>query len=215
MAFIPAEVLRQSFEVYGKFYKYDLNGQIMNMRSHVQIVRKEIQAEKPDCTVIMINPGSWNPSAQDSCQEKGGLIRAKDNQTQHQLMRLMDRMGYNRLDVINLSDICEGNLKKFFNRMDNFQSLEGDRHSIFTKEREAELLEHIDHEIPIIAGWGTDARIQRLAQQALRILGERKLYGIKHEKHPYYYHPKPPVIKDRIRWLNRMEAQLKGEAVLV
>lgn len=215
MLFTPAEVLRESFEVYGKFYKHDIGGCSLKMRRQAKIIRKDADAEHVDCIVIMINPGSRTPSetyVYPSDPEQGEFVKIKDDQTQHQMMRLMERVGYNRLDIINLSDICESNLTNFFHLMKDFQTNGSNAHSIFSKQRADEVKEIIGHDIPIILGWGTGAAIKGLAEKALTFLGDRRnIYGVKHAQHPYYYHPKPPVIKNRIQWLERMEAQLKGE----
>ncbi|WP_164525430.1 DUF1643 domain-containing protein [Siminovitchia acidinfaciens] len=215
MLFTPAEVLRESFEVYGKFYKYHIDGRSLKMRGQAKIVRKDADTEQADCIVIMINPGSRTPSetyVYPSHHGKSEFVKVKDDQTQHQMMRLMERVGYNRLDIINLSDICESNLTNFFRLMKDFQSQGSNAHSIFSKQRADEVKEIIGHDTPIILGWGTGVVIKGLAEKALTSLGDRgNIYGVKHAKHPFYYHPKPPVIKNRIQWLERMEAQLKGE----
>lgn len=62
MLFTPAEVLRESFEVYGKFYKYHIDGRSLKMRGQAKILRKDADTEHADCIVIMINPGSRTPS---------------------------------------------------------------------------------------------------------------------------------------------------------
>jgi len=218
MLFTPAEVLRESFEVYGKFYQHEMSGSTLKMRRKAKIVRKDTVTEQADCVVIMINPGSRTPPetyVYPTPPELGEFVKVKDDQTQHQMMRLMERVGYNRLDIINLSDICESNLTNFFRLVKDFQSKGSNTHSIFSKQRAVEVKEIIGRDTPIILGWGTGDAIKGLAEKALTFIGDREnIYGVKHAKHPYYYHPKPPVIKNRIQWLEQMEVQLKGEPYL-
>ena len=59
----------------------------------------------------MLNPGSCKPIL---AAQSGEWTEAKPDKTQQfQLMRLMERMCWDEMKIVNLSDFCEGNRPKF------------------------------------------------------------------------------------------------------
>lgn len=217
MTFIPASELKKQFEVYGEFYEYSVGNQSFKMRGQARILRKELELAdvwKVDCIVIMVNPGSCTPK--DSAyiypphHEKGKFVKANTDPTQYQLMRLMKRMDYDRLDILNLSDICAGNFTEFQRQFNQLETLGIDSHSIFSIEREEELARLTRHDVPIILGWGTNSGLRNMAITALKALKGKMLYGLEYDTEPYYRHPNPMLQTRCIAWLNDMEEQLKG-----
>ena len=64
MEFIYADKLKEMFDVFGHFYDLKIGKQIINCRSILEIVSKDLEYKKkglPDTVVIMMNPGSSRP----------------------------------------------------------------------------------------------------------------------------------------------------------
>jgi predicted Zn-dependent protease len=125
------------------------------MRSQAIILRSGHEAEKADAIVIMANPGGCVPKDssyvypvlhEDIRQRK--FVKAKTDPTQYQLMNLMELMNFNRLYILNLSDICEGNYDNFRQYLNLFQTSKNESHSIFSQEREGELSKLMDGDVP-------------------------------------------------------------------
>jgi hypothetical protein len=142
------------------------------------------------------------------------FVEAKTDPTQYQLMNLMELMEYNRLDILNLSDICEGNYDNFKLYLKVFQTFKNQLHSIFSQERAKELSELMDEETPIILAWGTNSTIKELAEKALQTTNTFKRYGVAYSNLPYFRHPKPLLIKNRIEWLAEIKQQLNSVVIV-
>lgn len=70
LEFIPAEKLKETFEVFGHFYSIDLkSGDRIDCRSVLEIVTKKskpsdtdlLLEQVPDAIFVMMNPGSSKP----------------------------------------------------------------------------------------------------------------------------------------------------------
>ena len=83
------------------------------MRREAKPLRIGYEQEEIDAVIVMINPGSCKPtSAVKSQRAKEAIsMTAKPDQTQYQLMNLMERKAWSTLVMVNLSDICEGNFR--------------------------------------------------------------------------------------------------------
>ncbi|MEN8698441.1 hypothetical protein [Bacillus infantis] len=98
----------------------------------------------------MINPGGC--SARDKNQkfsflpkwgEEKLFVSAKPDKTQYQLMNLMERMHWNCITILNISDICTGNFQEFKKVLKKFYTEGYQKHSLFSEERKKELEEHL------------------------------------------------------------------------
>lgn len=216
MSLIPAEHLKPVFSVEAKFYRTEVEGETFLMRREARIQRKDAQADRTDAVIVMINPSNC-AQAGNTAGHAGNAqwIATKPNPTQYQLMNLMERKGWNLVTLINLSDICEGNMERFkkietkFNRAGVPHSLfqEGNRH-----ERDA-LLGGADH---LIFAWGSTQVAKRLAAQFGLFEGGVALEAYRHAKalvgphSGFPRHPKPATVADRVVWLDKMEALLQN-----
>jgi len=121
------------------------------MRPEARIERRQntsrINSEKQraDTVIIMINPGSCKPVL---AAQSGEGTETRPDKTQLQLMRLMERMSWDEMKIVNLLNFCEGNR---------------------TKSR-PQTTAYIRLNVPLMAG--------RISKSSLMIWGETSCYGI-------------------------------------
>ncbi|WP_239431135.1 hypothetical protein [Sporosarcina sp. ACRSL] len=109
--------MNKRFTMEGIFYRLDVGRVDYVCRGLAKIARKGEACEEADVLFVMVNPRSCKPTDdlyvyppyQDELFEIP-IVMAKQDPTQYQLMRLMERMKWNRLYIINLSDLRAGNL---------------------------------------------------------------------------------------------------------
>lgn len=159
---------------YGHFYKMRTTGNrilycrsVLEITTHQPLIPNELLDRKPDAVVVMMNPGSSRPrqaveqrilnsqDIQSCCQ----LVPARRDKTQKQIVRIMRRMGYNHIRVLNLSDIRDPNSSRFFQIVRQEGAVQNNHiqapHSIFSRYRFLELLCRMNPRSGIvIAGWG-------------------------------------------------------------
>ena len=225
---IGSQEIRSRYQVYGHFYSLKLDeGKEYGCRSLVEIVTAntlctKLTDELPDAVVIMMNPGSSSPAEEINCrvydQDTIGnlqplLCKAKPDDTQDQIMRLMDKMAWNHVRVINLSDLRDGDSGKFCKLL---KEIDSDLHSIFSASRSEELHSRLKRKpnAPLICAWGVsdDKGLIKLRQMAIPALSEHKLVGWRDETDAEglkYYHAKPSLWSKREQWLNEIVAQLR------
>ncbi|MEK4484273.1 hypothetical protein MHH81_01545 [Psychrobacillus sp. FSL H8-0484] len=214
MTLIPATILKEKFHILAHFYTTNEGGNKYLMRSEAKIVRKGKEITSVDAVIVMANPGSCLAIDQTiefdafpKVIEEKRFIAANPDPTQYQLMNLMERMQWDYLKIINLSDVCTGNYDQFKKYLNEFKHIEFHKHSIFHESRCAELKSHLGEESILIYAWGGNSSIKQLAT---RVIDEKlKQKGLILNERPYYRHPKPAKIVDRAKWLTDMESQLK------
>ncbi|WP_404430989.1 hypothetical protein [Sutcliffiella horikoshii] len=206
--------LSRVFRVEASFYKRKVGGEYITLRNQARILRKGYSGTIPsDAVVMMVNPGSCNASDKNynipimnPVTDSIPFVEANSDQTQEQLMRLMEKRGWNHLVIINLSDICSGNIDVF---LSYYNKAKGICHSILSSNRENELKTVINNNYgPFIVAWGTNNKISNLAKCALENSNLNSIVGLKHKKYPYYLHPRPPLKIDRIAWLHNINTLL-------
>ena len=79
-------------------------------------------------------------------------------------MNLMERQGWNGLSIVNLSDICEGNLTNLHQIEKKF-NLASKSHSIFHSKNEKEKNELLSNAGELIFAWGETSTAKRLAKE--------------------------------------------------
>lgn len=215
MSLIPAEQLKQIFSVEAKFYHAELANEKILMRREARIKRNGVFTTRADAVIVMINPSNCAQAVETALSpQDAAWVSTRPNPTQYQLMNLMERQGWNLVTLINLSDICEGNMGNF-TLIENRFNKAGVPHSLFQEEnaqaREA-LLASADH---LIFAWGSSKVAKRLAAE----------FGLFHGSSPekpfeqakalvaaesgFPRHPKPATVADRLIWLERMEDLLR------
>ena len=219
----PAKELRNEFEVLASFYQLDVGHETFLCRNHAYIKREGEQGRKsPDALIIMANPGSCRPA--DSTY-KAPTAKSNTNNipyvpvdvdpTQYQLMRLMKIMDWEEISIINLSDLCSGNMNDFKRKLKQVKDYGIKCHSIFSETRTREKMRHFkNHHLKVILAWGKDPSIKSLANHALNLIpDDTKIYGLRFPNESWAFRHPNPLIKDRcISWLKEMHELLINES---
>ncbi|WP_033543772.1 DUF1643 domain-containing protein [Planococcus sp. CAU13] len=211
--------LEKTFQTAAAFYKLELAGRTLLCRSLAEIRRKGAVAERADALFVLLNPGQCLPSdaeseipVLDGLAAELPLVKAEPDNTLRQLMRLMERMNWNYVKVINLTDIVSGKFREFWKTQEFIELHDESRHSLFNMERHFELQRHVQMSEKVVVGWGINPKIRGGAEEAylcLLLFWQKEPYGIPHEIYPSFYHPFPWMRSKCIKWLDDMEQQLK------
>lgn len=216
--FYYADYLKTKYECYGHFYNLKIKNNIYKCRSVLEIINKnsfdhDLVNKKSDILVIMMNPGSSRPIIDIEIKnyDKNSisnnfikeLVLTQPDNTQYQIMRLMEEKNINHARILNISDLREAkspNLVKIVNDLkdNNF-------HSIFSYDRSCELKNYfnLNKSKCIIAGWGRNKDLLSLYKLCLdKIPNNHKLIGKTNEACLYYSHPSPMMQTLKIEWLN-------------
>lgn len=215
MTLISAEQLKKTFKVEAKFYYAQVDGERFLMRREARISRIDTEQTDIDAVFVMINPGSCAPNwiVESMEAEEAQLIPARPDPTQYQLMNLMERKGWHIIRLVNLSDICEGNMGEFIIREKEFRKANVD-HSLFQQGNKKELEELLASANHLIFAWGASDIAKKLASQfGLFQDGKpttlyRNAKGLIHSERKYPRHPRPATKANQIIWLDDMEPLL-------
>jgi hypothetical protein len=233
LKFIPAEVLKKDFGIFGHFYSVTLkSGDKIDCRSVLEIVTKDnkqsgigsISEQAPDAIFIMMNPGSSYPLEKVNNVISEGQIRhlgvslvsTRPDTTQYQVMRMMHYCSWKHVRVLNISDMRDPKSGKFIERYKSIEAISGFKaHSIFSDERTEELQGKLNrkHEAPIICAWGVspdlDPLIQRCLVKISHMPESSDLSGLlKPGTDNKYFHPLPTLQKDKLMWVNKMVREI-------
>jgi len=215
--------LRETFDVLASFYQIELGSKKYLCRNHAVIFRKGFANQtSPDAVIVMANPGSCSPISQtyqpatiDGIPINLPYVAVKLDPTQRQLMKLMNKMNWNVLSVINLSDLCGGNMGDFSEKLRQVELHSFKNHTVFSEARKEEretILPSTDSKI--ILAWGKDNSIKTLAYESLKILSkelqkDKQIFGLPYLETNWGYRHPNPMIKDRCEeWLEKMYKQL-------
>src|SRR5579875_3180863 len=156
MTLITADELKKEFSVWAHFYMSKVEGKEYLMRSEAKIVRNGKEEKQTDAIIVMVNPGSC--SAVDATTKfeefpynvtNKEFVEARPDQTQYQLMNLMERMQWNCMKIVNISDLVTGTYGEFKKLLRELEMIGYQRHSIFSKERIGEFKKLLE-EKPIL-----------------------------------------------------------------
>lgn len=214
--FIPAADLKRQYTVHGHFYSLEVpNTQPMNCRSVLEIRSKDISgAPEADAIFIMMNPGSSRPrdpiSDDFEClniaDKSPELVPTVPDVTQYQVMRVMHYSAWQRVRVINLSDLREPNSDAFAKRYKHLEAEANIKsHSIFSQERSTELNAHLYRKAkaPIICAWGVSDTLKPLIVRAMAAIPpENTLVGLEKPGEPSkFFHPLPTLQAQKDKWV--------------
>lgn len=210
-------VRNRTFDVYGHFYSVEWpNGDRLRCRSVLELCSEGLGAGgrslldlRPDAVCIMMNPGSSMPLAEPGEAQAPALVPARPDRTQHQIMRLMEALGWNHVRVLNLSDIREPRSRLFHERFRVLESALGYQdHSIFSENRRSELARRLLRKpgAPIICAWGVSPRLDPLIDRCTgRIHDQAGQVGLlKPGSERKFYHPLPTLQRDKDLWVANM-----------
>lgn len=229
LEFIPAEKLKQHFEVFGHFYSVTLNsGELVPCRSTLEIASKDSQREParlledlPDAVFIMMNPGSSEPlqTVNNTISERGidqldvSLVPTKPDTTQYQIMRVMHYCGWNHARVLNISDLRNAKSEEFVEQFTALEKRTGFLgHSLFADVRAEELHRKLNRkpDAPIVCAWGVSSDLDPLIETCLkRLSGLSDLKGrLKEGTTNRYFHPFRRSNDENIKWVSHIVAQI-------
>ncbi|MGD9969366.1 MAG: hypothetical protein AB7S65_02845 [Sulfuricurvum sp.] len=197
--------MRDDFEIVGFFY--ETSGH--KCRKYLDIKRKKSKQSSPDLMVVMMNPGSSSPldKIDNNCMPS---VAVPDN-TQDQIMSVMDNCSFDYARIMNLSDLRTPDSKKLYQFLKSSVS-NSFPHSIFNPERRTELDNLFIKGVPLIYGWGVNSILLDLAKLAVETISHPRPVGIRKVGTTYsYYHPLPRVHKDRVKWVENISSMLLTE----
>lgn len=224
---VEQAILEDKYACYGHFYSIIVGDKEYCCRGVLEIVNASLDFDDPNClsgrtpdaTVIMMNPGSSKPvvpqniqiDLNDVCSMDTELVLACPDRTQFQIMRIMEFKKWQHIRILNLSDLRDPNSGSFYEYFPRVESETGrDVHSIFSKERSAELKRKLSQDRQIISAWGVSSKLDALIGKCLN--GTRSSFiGVKKENSTNkYYHPllqgKPMTQKE---WLLKVCEELE------
>lgn len=190
--------MKDKFNITGYFYTID----DLKFRKYLNIKLKTSSKEKPDLMVIMMNPGSSYPINKiDNFRDE---TETKPDNTQDQIMSVMDVLNFEYARILNLSDIRISQSQQFYKFLDDINT-KNTNHSIFDDARINEFEELFQKEVPVILAWGVHKKLNKLAKKAYEKIGNSKIYGIaKGNENIEFYHPLPRMKKDRDAWVGKI-----------
>lgn len=190
------------FEFKGLFY--ESNG--YKLRKHLDIRRVGVEINEPDLIVVMMNPGSSYPL--DGIDNNFMPSEAEPDNTQQQIIRVMNAVAFNYARILNLSDLRTSDSRELYRflRSEESRTVE---HSIFSPSRHADLAQLFVNGITVIFGWGVNQVLTPLAKQAIEALCISNPIGILKPNTKYsYYHPLPRVYAKQIEWVQHVTRQI-------
>lgn len=229
--FVPAHDLLKTYSVLGHFYEVALSPELsISCRSVLEILTTEGASGfsdtcrgLPDAVFIMMNPGSSRPLAGANIQrleeiaDRKVLVPTKPDTTQYQVMRVMLRMGWNHVRVLNLSDLREPKSGAFATAYKSIEQIHGFKnHSLFSPSRKKELRAELRRkaDAPLVCAWGVSSSLDSLINAAAPILSAAGVcHGLaKPGALGKYFHPLPTLQVDKEAWVNDLCKKLGRDA---
>jgi Protein of unknown function (DUF1643). len=201
------------FDVQGFFY----NQKGLKFRRFLDIKRKGMNSRESDLNVIMMNPGSSKPKGIDenlSLDYLDRFVEAHPDNTQSQIMKIMEKCKFNYAKIVNLSDIRNTNSNNFYKMLSD--ELKETEHSIFHESNRHLLKSYLNPNAIFILAWGVDNKLQCLSELALNVLTELWgteiiKVGLKHSTNKHgYYHPLPKTQQSQKDWIERMSKKIES-----
>jgi hypothetical protein len=193
--------MKNDFEIKGLFYK----NENYLCRKYLDIKRNNTSLKKPDLMVVMMNPGSSRP--EDGNDKNTIESKAVLDNTQNQIMKVMNNCSFDYVRVLNLSDLREPKSQVFYSKFDKLKSVP---HSIFSDERIKDFEALYIKDIPVIFAWGVNRKLEPLAKKAIARINELNPYGIlKEGEESAYYHPLPQNYNKQKKWVQEISNMLK------
>lgn len=235
--FVYADTLKRHYSVFGEFYRLDIGQQRLLCRRRVELVHTGQGAAEPlaldiakgstpDAVAILMNPGGVRPSedldgflnslplthcySRQDLTQSDTLHRLKPDNTQYQLMRLMQAMGWNHLRLVNLSDLCDANSQSFARRLaDLLEQHPSLPHSIIDTARIADWQALVGDAMLAgsfaIAAWGAPSVLEPQARECIQRLPS--IIGVE-QAFPWYRFASPYRKDHKLEWLNTMLLKL-------
>lgn len=217
MGYLGSKELQSLFQTEGVFYELDVKGRNHFCRSAVKIRRSGVVVDEADALFVLTHPGKCAPVDDKRVfpinpENISGhpFIAARPHETEYQAMRLMERMKWDMIYMINLSDLCADSAKDFLYNLYYMDLHKSDQHSMFSSDRLGEIDEFLSPGTKIIVGWGVSGEIKQRATEALAVLKKKgTVTGHEHKIAPFYYHPYQYRRQKRMEWVDYLVEGLK------
>ncbi|CAN5213991.1 hypothetical protein BH09PSE6_BH09PSE6_29430 [soil metagenome] len=207
----------QRFRCLGLFYDWRDDRDDFAKRAVLEILQgdePDSRASKPpDAVVVMMNPGSSMPlPGHEGRGSEGRLVPTKPDSVQRQIMRLMARVGWHHVRVVNLADVRAARSADLHALIDGG----ADRQALGSMFAGASVVapgNAIDAGL-VICAWGMDKRLAPYATQAQQWLDEKRvrLVGMRAPaaRFPAWRYPKPVGNWSMaVEWLEVVERQVR------
>jgi len=222
MELLSETLLKEKFIVWGQFFEMSIAGDRVWMRPEARIERSQntstinSKKQRADAVIVMLNPGSCKPIL---AAQSGEWTEARPDKTQFQLMRLMERMSWDEMKIVNLSDVCEGNRPKFLALLKRSE-IGGIVHSRFANNSVAKWSNIISSADRLLYGWGDQPEPKKMANayglldfdDMLTSYGKKPI-AVWHPVKGYPKHPNPWIPERCKAWLEDMVRVLNNEEV--
>ena len=188
------------------FRKYlNIRRKRAGLRRYLNLIMRWFTDAEPDLMVVMMNPGSSSPmTGSDDGQVE---VAAKPDDTQRQIMKVMDATSFNYARILNLSDLRDPNSPDFLLALKPLDHA-GIAHSIFGPGRESDFDGLFDHSVPVILAWGADDRLKPLARRALGRINNTVQVGQKKPGTDWVYYHARQRGKPQQRWVDEIVRQI-------
>ena len=127
-------------------------------------------------------------------------------------MRVMHYRGWNRVRVLNLSDLRESKSAVFAARFVEIETTHGYlEHSISHCSRHMELSDALERKpkAPIVCAWGVSSKLDPLINRWMRTIAGQRLRGLsKPGADGKYLHPLPALQVNKLMWVDQMVKHL-------
>lgn len=194
--------MKSNFQVTGLFYEEGS----YKCRKYLDIKRVGSLKSEPELMVVMMNPGSSYPL--DGIDNNSRPTEAEPDNTQQQIMKVMNFSDVEFARILNLSDIRTSDSNSLYKILRS-KDAKAINHSIFNPARKAELDLLFIKNVPVIFGWGVNPALVPLAKQAIESLGIDAPLGLLKANSMYsYYHPLPRIYNKQLEWVERVTIQL-------
>ena len=190
----------KEYDIRGLFYEN--NGYLC--RKYLNIRRKSLNVVEPDLMIVMMNPGSSFPKDENdnNVVESGAAL----DDTQRQIIRVMNNCNFNYARILNLSDFRESKSDVFYSEIDNLKNIS---HSIFSDRRTEDFENLFVKDIPVVVAWGVSKKLEKLAENAIGKINKKNIYGLlKRGTKVLYYHPLPPNFNKQKKWVSEITIML-------
>ena len=156
--------------------------------------------------VVMMNPGSSYPL--DGNDNNDVPSKAEPDNTQDQIMKVMQNTSIEYARVLNLSDLRAPDSKALYAFIKSKEA-KGVKHSIFDKNRISDFNSLFVKNVPVIYGWGVDSSLSDLAKQAVERINAPNPVGLKKkDTECAYYHPLPRIYNKQVEWVTKLSNML-------
>lgn len=206
--------------MYGSYYQ--LPGNISARRSLVISALKPEKVTGFDLLVIMMNPGSSKAISEEEVEILNPnmkcldhLVEAHPDDTQSQIIRLMELHNLQTVLVINLSDAIETKSNLFARQLNGYEYVgAGTFHSIFNDDRISELedVKALTSNCPVVIASGVNNKLRFLTRKAESAFEPSRVVGWKNSK-GLYYHPLPRSKNKQEAWLQKINNEINAKLI--